>query len=404
MTLIVGTYRDAGGVALASGVLRVQLDAPLVDLSTTPSSYDFAIARDYPIVNGAAGVQTGGSFTPGVNIPQSQTSNVSYTFTVLQNFTDFFYYKPNGEYFGVNENPPTNADATGNYYSGVSRTPESVLLQRVAKTRLETVGQSFQAIVPNLPQVEFSQLRPTGFATDRGPQTARQVGEYLKSDPLFLQSLINILVTQGTWDASILYRRGNLVLVGGSTYQCIADVSINNPPASSPNTWRLFAGKGEPGGTGGNDAVFGGAWDGDLNAPSKNAVYDEFVRRPTQAQVDAKAAIASPALTGSPTVPTQPVGTGTGTNRTTIANCEYADRADAALIQFPIGAIAIASSPNPPIRTVRANLQAISRTTFSTLFAIIGTTFGPGDGTTTFNVPNIAAPGPNLYYVIVTGV
>lgn len=32
--------------------------------------------------------------------------------------------------------------------------------------------------------------------------------------------------------------------------------------------------------------------------------------------------------------------------------------------------------------------QAVSRTTFSALFAIIGTTFGSGDGTTTFNLPD----------------
>jgi microcystin-dependent protein len=32
--------------------------------------------------------------------------------------------------------------------------------------------------------------------------------------------------------------------------------------------------------------------------------------------------------------------------------------------------------------------SAISRTTYATLFAVIGTTFGIGDGSTTFNVPN----------------
>jgi microcystin-dependent protein len=33
--------------------------------------------------------------------------------------------------------------------------------------------------------------------------------------------------------------------------------------------------------------------------------------------------------------------------------------------------------------------QAISRTTYSALFALVGTTFGVGDGTTTFNVPDL---------------
>jgi microcystin-dependent protein len=34
------------------------------------------------------------------------------------------------------------------------------------------------------------------------------------------------------------------------------------------------------------------------------------------------------------------------------------------------------------------NGAAISRTTYATLFARIGTTFGAGDGSTTFNIPN----------------
>lgn len=38
---------------------------------------------------------------------------------------------------------------------------------------------------------------------------------------------------------------------------------------------------------------------------------------------------------------------------------------------------------------VRCGGQALSRTTYSALFAKIGTTFGVGDGSTTFNVPNL---------------
>jgi len=34
--------------------------------------------------------------------------------------------------------------------------------------------------------------------------------------------------------------------------------------------------------------------------------------------------------------------------------------------------------------------SAVSRTTYSALFAVVGTTYGVGDGSTTFNVPNLA--------------
>lgn len=35
--------------------------------------------------------------------------------------------------------------------------------------------------------------------------------------------------------------------------------------------------------------------------------------------------------------------------------------------------------------------RAVSRTTYAKLFAVIGTTYGPGNGTTTFNVPDVRA-------------
>src|SRR5262245_20388174 len=43
----------------------------------------------------------------------------------------------------------------------------------------------------------------------------------------------------------------------------------------------------------------------------------------------------------------------------------------------------------PPSGFVKCNGAAISRTTYALLFAEIGTTFGVGDGSTTFNVPEI---------------
>ncbi len=45
---------------------------------------------------------------------------------------------------------------------------------------------------------------------------------------------------------------------------------------------------------------------------------------------------------------------------------------------------------------------AISRAVFSDLFALIGTTFGAGDGSTTFNLPTLAAPTAGLTYFMET--
>lgn len=38
--------------------------------------------------------------------------------------------------------------------------------------------------------------------------------------------------------------------------------------------------------------------------------------------------------------------------------------------------------------------SAVSRTTYSTLFAVVGTTYGVGDGSTTFNIPDLQGRFP----------
>jgi len=47
------------------------------------------------------------------------------------------------------------------------------------------------------------------------------------------------------------------------------------------------------------------------------------------------------------------------------------------------------TSTNPPSGYRWCNGGAISRTTFSALFAVVGTRFGAGNGSTTFNVPDL---------------
>jgi microcystin-dependent protein len=65
-----------------------------------------------------------------------------------------------------------------------------------------------------------------------------------------------------------------------------------------------------------------------------------------------------------------------------------------------VGTISIFISGHIPNGWFVTNGQAIDRSTNSTLFSITGTTFGAGNGSTTFNVPTISAPGANLVYAI----
>lgn len=56
---------------------------------------------------------------------------------------------------------------------------------------------------------------------------------------------------------------------------------------------------------------------------------------------------------------------------------------------FPIGAIVPYVSDTMPTNWLLCDGDAISRTEYAELFSIIGTTFGAGDGSTTFNLPNL---------------
>lgn len=44
---------------------------------------------------------------------------------------------------------------------------------------------------------------------------------------------------------------------------------------------------------------------------------------------------------------------------------------------------------SPPTGYLECNGAAVSRSTYAALFAVVGTTFGVGDGSTTFNLPNM---------------
>ena len=55
---------------------------------------------------------------------------------------------------------------------------------------------------------------------------------------------------------------------------------------------------------------------------------------------------------------------------------------------IPSGTIAMWPTVTPPTDWLLCDGTAVSRTTYSTLFILFGTTFGAGNGSTTFNLPN----------------
>ena len=97
-----------------------------------------------------------------------------------------------------------------------------------------------------------------------------------------------------------------------------------------------------------------------------------------------KANLSSPALTGTPTAPTATAGT----NTTQLATTAYVAAAVGGL-GTAAGSVVYYAASTAPAGWLKANGAAISRTTYSILFAAIGTTYGTGDGSTTFNIPEL---------------
>lgn len=63
-------------------------------------------------------------------------------------------------------------------------------------------------------------------------------------------------------------------------------------------------------------------------------------------------------------------------------------------VAVPTGQVATFAGVSPPDGWLLCDGSAISRTIFANLFASIGTTWGSGDGTSTFNIPNLVGRFP----------
>jgi microcystin-dependent protein len=90
-------------------------------------------------------------------------------------------------------------------------------------------------------------------------------------------------------------------------------------------------------------------------------------------------------FTGIPSAPTASAGTNTTQVATTafvLAN------------SVPTGVINMWGTATAPTGYLLCAGAAVSRSTYAALFAVIGTTFGVGDGSTTFNVPNYTSRMP----------
>lgn len=100
------------------------------------------------------------------------------------------------------------------------------------------------------------------------------------------------------------------------------------------------------------------------------------------------------------------VATSAGTNSVVLGQAFSAtgilfnpDTIQASISQVPTGSITMYSSSAAPSGWLNCDGTAVSRTTYINLFAVTSTTYGVGDGSTTFNVPDLRSRFPLGYSV-----
>lgn len=282
MVLISGKIEDSGGVGL-TGILRVTLDAPLIDTTDSPDAVQVPATKDFAITAGAV----------SVTLTQSETASITYRFQFLTQQTINQYFFSDGDLY----TGPKHYHTDSNWYTGSAHNDDSKLLFESSETRSETF-LDFHAIVPNQSTCEFASLLPTGITTDILDTSLRRLAEILTGNIDYVEALRGGPRFLGTYSPTTYYKQDDSVSYGGSSWIWIdSDPGVGSAPSLSNPNWQQIAQKGDSGGTGGQDTAYSsGGWDGATWAPAANAIRDK---------IETLAPLASPVFTGNPRAPLQ---------------------------------------------------------------------------------------------------
>lgn len=263
MTIINASIFESGTLTPLPGYISVRTIAPL---STTPTLY-VQVPVKFPLVAGLV----------SMDLVPSDVARVSYRFEI--------------------------------YMTGLLITDPDTLID------------SFEAVVPfSAAPISLSTLgTQSGLKYDARDASLLTLARYLTANDSFLGFLGDYLwKNRGAYDALTVYKRGDVVLYSGSSYQYISNTqAAGYTPGVNPLIWTLLV----SGSGGGGSSV--------------------------------------------------PVG---------------------GMFLYPTSSVL-------PLLHLRCNGAAVSRSVYSVLFGVIGTFFGAGDGTTTFNLPDSPITGASSFIV-----
>lgn len=227
MTLIRGIIKDSGGNPL-TGRLVVTANHDITDEATTPPSLITTEPRIFPINSGNI----------NINLKSSDAEQISYNFS-------FQVERPNAE----------------------------------ADTGWQEI-HSFNAQVPNVSSIDYVDLKPTDFTADQLDTGRYSIARILANNEDFAQKLRFNLNYKGNYSPTEIYTKHDVVAHEGSSFVYTNDNNRfgkepPNYPISSDAYWQILGRRGFTGtGTAGNNQVYSDAWNGQMDAPTRNAVHD----------------------------------------------------------------------------------------------------------------------------------
>lgn len=270
MTTLKGLITDSFGTV--SGSLIITLNNSIARDDLTPKKLFVPLAKTFTITNGVV----------NLTLEETESTNTSYNFD----------FKP--------------------LIDGV-----------ISENSLDPFP--FDAVVPNLAEVDITELVPTGMVSDILATGALRIARIIAKTPE-LASLVGGISPKGDWDASTTYKLGDLVSYSPRFYICKSLTPITGviPSASSPS-WMDITPTSDGSIQVGSDISYGVSWDTSNLAPAHKALYPV---------IQTLAPLASPAFTGDPTATTQ----STSDNSTRLATTEY--------VKNNLGSYATLASPN----------------------------------------------------------
>lgn len=182
----------------------------------------------------------------------------------------------------------------------------------------------------------------------------------------------------GIYDPTVTYANGALVVGDdGRLYQSAQASNVGETPSTSPTWWTAVDARYVMRTTG------VGVYDATVPYTGTAVVIgdDAKLYQSLQANNTGHAPSASPTWWG-------PVSTITATQPAHVVPLAQVQALIQAAFSAEAGKVAAFAMSVAPTGWVKANGAAVSRTAYANLFAQIGTTYGAGDGSTTFNLPD----------------